>query len=571
MDAPRRRERASFWTQAGALARKQASLQKRRWLGNLGLLAAPFLICMILWVLQEVINKQLDSRSFRCGCKCLACCDWVPATLGGNASSAGDASVNGSTPVSYQCYEATDDKPCSPYAKCQAYNDTECGLLYSTADQVGFCGVAEPPLWPALLDVPQERYRAPKAPGFEPGGLPGPPGIPPSAAPMLYTGEDLEAARQLMEAMWARSSSIADAVMAAYLASGPGAPTSTENASIASEAQFVEATGALARGLVQFDLSMGTSAATSMSLLLEPGFVSQGAGDQGQSPPRPPLYFALPNCSALSEDDAATLGRIGESITNLTGFPVECASLPPAWQVDRSWINDQVYCGWSNSQCVLRDGAKRELPAGDRAATPGGTGSIQEYVSALYDWHNTSAAAGLRVTVWVNDTNVGGGQATGQGPPDVQRWSQAVNLAANAYLKRKLGPAASARLVGVKDMPKGASRLSLDFSSLLGPLFSMWLLQLMLPVGVHALVHEKEAHLRVMMRMQGLSDAAFYCVMYCWALALYCAFVAVFCTFGGWATGSWSRRRPLGPVPCPRWPPTLAAPDRPCPAPFPQA
>lgn len=56
----------------------------------------------------------------------------------------------------------------------------------------------------------------------------------------------------------------------------------------------------------------GTSAATSMSLLLEPGFVSQGAGDQGQSPPRPPLYFALPNCSALSEDDAATLGRIGE-------------------------------------------------------------------------------------------------------------------------------------------------------------------------------------------------------------------------------------------------------------------
>lgn len=45
--------------------------------------------------------------------------------------------------------------------------------------------------------------------------------------------------------------------MAAYLAAGPGAPTSTENETIANEAQFVEATGALARGLVQFDLSMG--------------------------------------------------------------------------------------------------------------------------------------------------------------------------------------------------------------------------------------------------------------------------------------------------------------------------
>ena len=49
--------------------------------------------------------------------------------------------------------------------------------------------------------------------------------------------------------------------------------------------------------------------------------------------------------------------------------------------------------------------------------------------------------------------------------------------AANAFVKRQLGPAYSARLVGVKDMPRAATHLSLDFSSLLGPLFSMWLLQ----------------------------------------------------------------------------------------------
>ena len=121
---------------------------------------------------------------------------------------------------------------------------------------------------------------------------------------------------------------------------------------------------------------------------------------------------------------------------------------------------------------------------------------------------------------------------------------------ANAYLRDRLGAGHGARLVGVKDMPKGASRLSLDFSSLLGPLFSMWLLQarppacpeggwgsggdqgsgsggavrshrspnchpgppplpcpalvsqLMLPVGVHTLVAEKEQHLRLMMKMQ---------------------------------------------------------------------
>ena len=95
------RQRASFWTQAGALTRKQAayqvtvcwqqqpcfrafakmlagvpthrpdtpcrsaapaSPQKRKWLSNAALLSGPFLICMLLWVLQNVINQQLDSR-----------------------------------------------------------------------------------------------------------------------------------------------------------------------------------------------------------------------------------------------------------------------------------------------------------------------------------------------------------------------------------------------------------------------------------------------------------------------------------------------------------------------------
>lgn len=61
-------------------------------------------------------------------------------------------------------------------------------------------------------------------------------------------------------------------------------------------------------------------------------------------------------------------------------------------------------------------------------------------------------------------------------------------------------------LTGVRDMPKGESSLQLDFSSLLGPLFFEWLMQLLLPVFVFTLVHEKEHSLRVMMKMQGLPD-----------------------------------------------------------------
>jgi hypothetical protein len=49
-------------------------------------------------------------------------------------------------------------------------------------------------------------------------------------------------------------------------------------------------------------------------------------------------------------------------------------------------------------------------------------------VSALYDWRNTSAD-GLSVAVWVNNSDVGGGEAVGAHPPSVQRWAQPVNLA----------------------------------------------------------------------------------------------------------------------------------------------
>ena len=70
----------------------------------------------------------------------------------------------------------------------------------------------------------------------------------------------------------------------------------------------------------------------------------------------------------------------------------------------------------------------------------------REYISALYDWRNTSAA-GLAVSVWVNNSNVELEQQ-GTVPPDVQRWAQPLNLATNAYLKYLQGPAYGAQLVG---------------------------------------------------------------------------------------------------------------------------
>lgn len=168
-------------------------------------MSAPFMICVILYVLQEVINNQLDNRSFRCGCKCLSCCDWVPVRGQGGA-------------VEYiqQCYNATDEQPCSPYATCNLYNDTECGYLFSTADQVGFCEVIEPATWPPLLQVPKQEYRDLKYPEVQPEYIPNQ-NVDPGVAPLLFTGQNPEYAQRLMNSLWARGMSITDAVTQAYL------------------------------------------------------------------------------------------------------------------------------------------------------------------------------------------------------------------------------------------------------------------------------------------------------------------------------------------------------------------
>jgi hypothetical protein len=47
-------------------------------------------------------------------------------------------------------------------------------------------------------------------------------------------------------------------------------------------------------------------------------------------------------------------------------------------------------------------------------------------------------------------------------------------------------------LVGVQETPKATSDIRLDFSSLLGPLFFTWVVQMLLPVFLMQLVYEKE-------------------------------------------------------------------------------
>lgn len=102
-------------------------MQKRNLKTNVGIVAFPVMLCVILVVLQGVIDHELDKPEYRCGCTC---------------PSGGGACV--------------------------------CGPQHSTLDQVGTCAIPRPPRWPALLQVPAPETRAVRTYGDGDGDLPDP-------------------------------------------------------------------------------------------------------------------------------------------------------------------------------------------------------------------------------------------------------------------------------------------------------------------------------------------------------------------------------------------------------------
>lgn len=91
-------------------------LQKRNWKTNSCMVCFPINLCVLLVVIQSVVNHLLGSE-FQCGCKC------VP-------------NINGTG--------------CTK----------RCGVDYSDQDQLEFCEVPFPQSWPAILQVPRPENRA---------------------------------------------------------------------------------------------------------------------------------------------------------------------------------------------------------------------------------------------------------------------------------------------------------------------------------------------------------------------------------------------------------------------------
>ena len=210
---PRTDTRAGFWQQTNALLRKNLTFQFRNWGTNLALVITPIAFLALLVVLQLVVNRQLSTPSNRCGCECLRCCAYEKVY----------DNVTNSATFQRVCRDSSDDpeegRLCSPYAECELYNETNCGLQYSTSDQSIFCAIERPLAWPPLLQLPKDGNRAPDPPpGSEDVGPDGeitgvsPLLWPTNATPMMFTGSDRAAAEYLADGLLARSETLEEAL-----------------------------------------------------------------------------------------------------------------------------------------------------------------------------------------------------------------------------------------------------------------------------------------------------------------------------------------------------------------------
>ncbi|CAI9112239.1 OLC1v1012658C1 [Oldenlandia corymbosa var. corymbosa] len=406
---------ASFSTQANALLRKNVTFQKRNIRSNLRLVIFPFLLCLVLNLIQVLVNRELDKPSFRCGCTCV------------------DTDGDG---------------------KCEE----KCGIEYSSMDQAPFCPIPSPPEWPPLLQIPAPQYRAVQADFIPFEDLPSDSCKKTNSCPVtiLLTGSNLTLGQSLSASMIPSSLTLN-----------------------ASDIFYSMANNVL-----------GSASKPDVSNFIEPAFSSDL-----------PLYYLQEHCASNSSFSASL--PIGPASFEQE---ISCIRGLNLWRNSSSEINDELYKGYrkGNSQ-----------------------GAINEIVAA-YDFLNTDTTR-FNVSIWYNSTYK---NDSGNTPFSSTRVPRSVNLASNAYLQFLLGPGSKILFEFVKEMPKPETRIRLDFSSLLGPLFFTWVILQLFPVVLTSLVYEKQKRLRIMMKMHGLGDGPYWMISYSYFLLLSTVYMVVFVTFG---------------------------------------
>ncbi|CAG9467760.1 unnamed protein product [Pedinophyceae sp. YPF-701] len=482
------REPAGFRRQAGALIRKQASYQKRNLCQNLSLLFSPIFFCMVLFILQQAINTAFDDDAFKCGCECLLCCRRENNPL--------------------TCYVPSPFDPPCLYRYCLRSNEDNCDIQFSDAQQSAFCGIDHAPEIPPILQVPRESRRALR---YSPNlGMPytsdaGTAAQADALASDLFTPrtpEDLwRSAQRVNDTFWdllRQRQTLTEIFLATPRAFDDnfdeplGSRRDLENVHVIDDA-FTP---------LQHLYVLADAPTCEQTFLYVENLDKAYLDDINEGDWR--------NRSAQAKaerDDDVIYAEVPRQ-----GLRLGCLGVTPERYADARAINDALYCGFARASCPGK-------PALETAEYP-----------LAFDFKSTSTETGtLDVRMFFNDTTRIG---RGGGPPEMQRFAKPINMVTNAWLRRALGPAYSARQRWIKHTPAQSRALNLDFASLLGPQFYLWVLQLILPVILQSLVYEKEQRLRIMMRMHGLSDVTYWFVSYLWWFALSTVYSFFLLAFG---------------------------------------
>ncbi|XP_057952302.1 ABC transporter A family member 7-like isoform X2 [Malania oleifera] len=406
---------ASFWTQANALLRKNLTFQKRNIKTNIRLISFPFILCLLLVLIQAMINNELDKPKNRCGCTCI------------------DRNGDG------QC-------------------ESVCGIEYSTLDQASSCPIPNPPEWPALLQIPAPEYRAVRTDFLSSSDLPDESCKRSGSCPasILVTGKNQSFGDSLAGNMFASSFTINSSSLLDSLAYNV----------------------------------LGSETKTEYSNFLDSAFSSNR-----------PIYYIQSQCT-----------------TNSTFFvPIQLAS---------NTLRQEMRCVqgfhlWRNSSFEVNDGLYKGYRKGNSER------KINE-ITAAYDFLNSNEK-NFNVTIWYNSTYK---NDTGGGPIALARVPRSINLVSNAYLQFLQGAGTKMLIDFVKEMPKPATQLRLDLSSLLGTLFFTWVLLQLFPVVLASLVYEKQQNLRIMMKMHGLGDGPYWMITYAYFLVISSIYTLCFVIFG---------------------------------------
>ncbi|CAL9173891.1 unnamed protein product [Musa hybrid cultivar] len=127
--------------------------------------------------------------------------------------------------------------------------------------------------------------------------------------------------------------------------------------------------------------------------------------------------------------------------------------------------------------------------------------------------------------------NIGYNSTCNDGNGYLVRVPHSVNLASNVYLKFHDGPVVMAVLY-LKEMPKTGTQSRFDISSLLSALFFTWIIELLFPVILTYLVHERQQKLNIMMEMHGLRDGPYWLISYVYFFSLSSLYMICSVIFG---------------------------------------